>query len=201
MVNLSFITFLILRYKAIVSQPGNRLRSVQARLLLAVTWLISSIMAIAPVLFFGRFKRSETSTNCKSSSKVYLLLVTVACFIIPLLIMTYCYLSIVYKVRMQRVQIQAWTASNPNMKMELKTAKIVFAVLATFVICWLPFVTVYMLSVSGYEKRMSSGLFLIAVCLSAAHSACNPIIYITMNKRFRHDLTETLRVFKNSITL
>lgn len=181
------------RYHAIVSPPGNRLQSHHARWLLAAVWIISLAMAAAPIIFFGEYEANEKSTNCKPTGQSYFLLLSVVSFLIPLATMMFCYVKIFLKVRKQRIQLQSWNASNANLKTELKTAKIVFTVLATFVICWLPFVIVYILSTSGGNgKDISPVMFLFSGCLAAAHSVFNPIIYFLMNRTFRNDLMELI---------
>ena len=145
-------------------------------------------MALAPITFLGEYKQNTRSTNCRPVGQEYVLLLSVICFLLPFIAMTYCYMKVYLKVRKQRIQLQSWSASTPNMEAELKTAKIVFTVLAVFLICWLPFVTVYILSNSGKRQDISPAVFLLSGCLTAAHSVCNPVIYFTMNKSFRNDL-------------
>ena len=177
------------RYRAIVSPPGKRLQLHHARWLLFAVWIGSFVMALAPVTFLGEYKQSTQSTSCRPIGQVYVLLLSVLCFLLPFITMTYCYLKVYLKVRSQRIQLQSWsTTSSANMKAELKTAKIVFTVLAGFLICWLPFVTVYILSNSGKAQDISPAVFLLSGCLTAAHSVFNPVIYFTMNNAFRNDL-------------
>lgn len=145
-------------------------------------------MALAPITFLGEYKRNTKSTNCRPVGQGYILLLSVACFLSPFVTMTYCYLKVYLKVRKQRIQLQSWRSNSTNMKTELKTAKIVFTVLAVFLVCWLPFVTVYILSNSGKSQDISPVIFLLSGCLAAAHSVCNPVIYFTMNRSFRNDL-------------
>lgn len=147
-------------------------------------------MAIAPILFFGKYKLGEKSTNCRSTDQGYLLLVSAICFLIPLATMTFCYIGVFLKVRKQRIQLQSWETSHTNIKIELKTAKIVFTVLTVFIVCWLPFVIVYIVSTSGRGENISPTIILVSGCLTAAHSVCNPFIYFTMNRTFRKDLME-----------
>lgn len=148
-------------------------------------------MAIAPIMFLGEYQQNKKSTNCRPMGQGYVLLLSVVCFLLPFATMTFCYLNVYLKVRKQRIQLQAWTSTSINMSTELKTAKIVFTVLAAFLVCWLPFVMIYILSNSG--KNISSAVFLLSGCLSAAHSVCNPVIYFTMNRAFREELGSWLR--------
>ena len=145
---------------------------------------------MAPILFFGKYKLSEKSTNCRSTNQGYLLLLSAICFLIPLATMTFCYMAVFLKVRKQRIQLQSWQTTHSNIKSEFKTAKIVFTVLTAFIICWLPFVVVYIVSTSGRGENISPAIILVSGCLTATHSVCNPFIYFTMNRMFRNDLIE-----------
>lgn len=164
-----------------------------ARWLLFAIWVVSFAMAIAPITFLGEYKQNTKSTNCRPIGQGYVLLLSVVCFLLPFIAMTFCYFNVYLKVRKQRIQLQSWTSANINMTTELKTAKIVFTVLAVFLICWLPFVMIYILSNSGKAGDISPAVFLLSGCLTAAHSVCNPIIYFTMNRAFREDLKSWLR--------
>lgn len=159
-----------------------------AKWLLLAVWIVSFFMAVAPLTFLGEYKHNAKSTNCRPVGQDYVLLLSVVCFLFPFITMTYCYMRVYFKVRRQRIQLQTWTSNSANMKAELKTAKIVFTVLTVFLICWLPFVTVYILSSSGKAQDVSPVIFLASGCLTAAHSVCNPVIYFTMNTAFRNDL-------------
>ncbi|XP_028401357.1 neuropeptide Y receptor type 6-like [Dendronephthya gigantea] len=176
------------RYRAIVSPPGKRLQMHHARWLLIAVWIASLMMAFAPMGILGEYKLNTKSTNCRPIGQSYVLLLSVASFLLPFVTMTYCYMKIYLKVRKQRIQLQSWKSNNSHMRTELKTAKIVFTVLAVFLVCWLPFVTVYILLSIGKAQNISPAVFLLSGCLTAAHSICNPVIYFTMNKVFRNDL-------------
>ena len=173
-----------------MSSPGKRLQLHHARWLLFTIWIVSFAIALAPITFLGEYKQNTRSTNCRPEGQSYVLLLSVMCFLLPFTTMAYCYLKVYLKVRKQRIQLQSWSTGTTNMKAELKTAKIVFTVLAVFLICWLPFVTVYILSNSGKMQDISPAVFLLSGCLTAAHSVCNPIIYFAMNKSFRNYLKD-----------
>ena len=185
------------RYRAIVSSPGKRLQIHHARWLVFAIWIASFAIAIAPITFLGEYKQNAKSTNCRPMGQGYVLLLSVVCFLLPFITMTFCYSNVYLKVRKQRIQLQAWMSTNINMTTELKTAKIVFTVLSVFLVCWLPFVMIYILSNSGKADDISPAVFLLTGCLTAAHSVCNPIIYFTMNRAFREDLKSWLRKLYN----
>ena len=74
---------------------------------------------------------------------------------------------------------------------ELKTTKIVFTVMAVFIVLWTPYVVVYMASTK--TDSIPPGVFKVCGILAAMHSMCNPIIYFTMNRNFRRTVVNLLR--------
>lgn len=132
---------------------------------------------------------------CKMSfteDRGYILLVAVTCFLIPLFVMFYCYLRVFLKVRFHKKQVQRWSNSREaerNFQRETKTARVVFTVLFVFVACWTPFVIVHVLQ-SVPSMSMSSTVFHCVTLIAGMHSACNPIIYTTMNRSFRNELLQ-----------
>lgn len=138
-------------------------------------------------MVWGEYQPTEKSTTCKSLNRGYLLLLAVVCFLVPLLTMIYCYTKVFLKVRGHRKRLNSWKKNSRGIKSEFKTAKIVFTVLATFVVAWAPYVIVYLLSTNIHETTIPPAVFKFCGFLSAAHSMCNPIIYFTMNKAFRRD--------------
>ena len=139
------------------------------------------------------------STNCRPTGVSYMLLLFFIGFLLPLVTMIYCYLKIYLKVRRHRRQLHIWSNCENRMKAEMKTSKVVFTVLFVFLVCWIPFVTVYVLSSNVDSGKISSVVYLVSGCLAAAHSAVNPIIYFALNKTFRREFIDMIRNFSISI--
>lgn len=175
------------RYLAIVAPPARRLRAVHARWLMFGVWTVSVLMSLLPIMFWGEYQLTEKSTACKSENGGYLFLLAIVCFVIPLVIMVYCYTKVFLKVRRHKKLLRSWKKNNRSIKTEFKTTKIVFIVLTTFILAWSPFVIVYVLSTNMKEAHIPPPVFKFCGFLAAAHSMCNPIIYFTMNRSFRRD--------------
>ncbi|KAL9963827.1 hypothetical protein ACROYT_G027376 [Oculina patagonica] len=182
------------RYRAIVSPPGHKVTPKQAWALLTVVWTWSIIIGVLPVLGWNEYSHTALNTMCKISftkGRGYILLVIITCFLIPLFVMFYCYLRIFLKVRFHKKQLQRWNLNNSdaqrNFERETKTAQVVFTVLFVFIVCWSPFVVVHLLE-SFPTISLSRTVFHAVTLVAGVHSLCNPIIYTTMNKRFRNEL-------------
>lgn len=120
----------------------------------------------------------------------YIIMLAVTCFLIPLCVMFYCYLRVFLKVRLHKKQMERWGHNRDGERRfmrETKTARVVFTVLFVFVGCWTPFVFVYVLHTVS-SIHISPTVFHCVTLIAGVHSACNPIVYIVMNRTFRNDL-------------
>ncbi|XP_031567832.1 visual pigment-like receptor peropsin [Actinia tenebrosa] len=187
------------RYLAIVSRTGRKLQVKQALVLLGVVWFWGVLTGILPVLGWNHYQYGSYGAVCKMSfdhDKGYLLFAAIVCFVVPLIIMVYCYLRVFLKVRSHRKLMQQWRSpnhinnkENKSIKSETRTAKIVVTVLFVFAGAWTPFVIVHLLQL---VINLPSSLLSISTLIAGMHSFCNPIIYTAMNRKFRADLFNLL---------
>lgn len=96
-------------------------------------------------------------------------------FLIPVLVITACYLTIVCKLRRNRL---AKTK---------RPFKIIVTIIITFFLCWCPFQTLFLLELhhtSVSRSVFSLGLPL-ATAIAIANSCMNPILYVFMGQDFK----------------
>ncbi|XP_040859636.1 chemokine-like receptor 1 [Ochotona curzoniae] len=96
-------------------------------------------------------------------------------FLIPVLIITACYLTIVCRLRRNRL---AKTK---------KPFKIIVTIIITFFLCWCPYHTLYLLEL--HHSAMPGSVFSLGVPLATAiaiaNSCMNPILYVFMGQDFK----------------
>jgi len=193
--------FILIRYFAIV--VGNKLQLKQALILLGVVWFWGTLIGLLPVLGWNNYSYGGYGSICKMSfehDKGYILLTAITCFVLPLITMIYCYLRVFFRVRSHRKLMQQWRGNqsskkNRNMTSETRTAKIVVTVLFVFAGAWAPFVIVHLIELSP-NIHMPASVFTLVTLFAAMHSFCNPIIYTSMNRKFRADLIDLIPVLK-----
>ncbi|XP_023589425.1 chemerin-like receptor 1 [Trichechus manatus latirostris] len=96
-------------------------------------------------------------------------------FLVPILIITACYLTIVCKLQRNRL---AKTK---------KPFKIIVTIIITFFLCWCPYHTLYLLEL--YHTAMPGSIFSLglplATAIAIANSCMNPILYVFMGQDFK----------------
>ncbi|XP_049721950.1 chemerin-like receptor 1 isoform X2 [Elephas maximus indicus] len=96
-------------------------------------------------------------------------------FLVPVLIITACYLTIVCKLQRNRL---AKTK---------KPFKIIITIIVTFFLCWCPYHTLYLLEL--HHTAMPGSIFSLglplATAIAIANSCMNPILYVFMGQDFK----------------
>ncbi|KAM6156198.1 chemerin-like receptor 1 [Rhynchocyon petersi] len=96
-------------------------------------------------------------------------------FLVPVLIITACYLTIVCKLRRNRL-----TKTK-------KPFKIIVTIIITFFLCWCPYHTLYLLEL--HHTAVPGAIFSLglplATAIAIANSCMNPILYVFMGQDFK----------------
>lgn len=140
--------------------------------------------------------------------RYYSLLVTGFSFILPLGTILFAYANIFKAAKVQAKRIRRSCLpnsreSNRNRKhfdKELKATKTISLVIGAFLVCWLPFFVLSILSQYCTQCTISFEVVIIVKWLHYANSALNPIIYSMHNRDFRAAL-QTILFNKNSNAL
>lgn len=120
------------------------------------------------------------------------------CVLPPLLIMLGIYLKIFTVARKQLRQIELKCVSNGDshhhslLQKEIRAAKSLSIIVGLFAICWLPVHILNCLTLFYSELHKSEVVMYVAIVLSHANSAVNPIIYAYRIKDFRNTFRKIL---------
>ncbi|XP_018610539.1 adenosine receptor A2b isoform X2 [Scleropages formosus] len=190
-----------LRYNELVT--GKR-----AREIIAILWILSFIIGLVP--FLGWNKKHTVCRNMSSpantsstSQSCYLTCYfeTVVdmrymvyfnffgCVLLPLLIMLAIYAKIFNVARKQLRQIELKCINGENshslLQREFRAAKSLSIIVGLFAFCWLPVHILNCLTLF-YPVQKSNYIMYLAIILSHANSAVNPIIYAYRIRDFRN---------------
>uniref|UniRef100_A0A6I8NWD5 Somatostatin receptor 4 n=1 Tax=Ornithorhynchus anatinus TaxID=9258 RepID=A0A6I8NWD5_ORNAN len=160
-----------------------------ARLVSAGVWL-AALLACSPLVAFpGPPPGSEACglhgpRPARSAASV---LYTFSLgFVLPALAVGLCHLGIVGQLR-----AAALRAGWRGRRSEGRLTRLVLAVGAVFVVCWLPFYVVQLAGLLG--PRLGAAPAHVALLLSYAHSCANPILYSLLSARFRRSCRGALK--------
>ncbi|XP_071956601.1 high-affinity lysophosphatidic acid receptor-like [Antedon mediterranea] len=201
------------RYFIIVHRR-DKLNPRLAKIVICVTWAISVVVCFPPVLNglssyqFGHVHcyppESETTAD-----KIYLAILALTLFIVPIFIMLCSYLCILDTVRRNMCRVQNFPESlsvsqagklglrriispKPSVDMRFKTRAFTTILLIFFVylICWLPYCIAATILTFGGNEPFSSTQEIVLVGFTYFNPAINPIIYCWRIKKFREACVE-----------
>ncbi|XP_036388225.1 probable G-protein coupled receptor 25 [Megalops cyprinoides] len=196
--NIFFLTCMSVdRYLAVVRMLDSRfLRSSRCvRLTCGAVWVLSFALGTPSLVFRGAVSQGGNDTLCLEDSvdpifQSLSLASLFLAFIIPVLVIVFCYGSILAQLR------RPSGLANPRGEVRRRhSLKIVFTIIAAFVVSWLPFnIFKTILTGSrlrgvglscGEESLLARGLIL-SSCLAFFNSCANPAIYLFLDHHFRH---------------
>lgn len=120
------------------------------------------------------------------------------CVLPPLLIMLGIYLKIFIVARKQMIQIELKSVSNGDshnhslLQKEIRAAKSLSIIVGLFALCWLPVHILNCLTLFYRELKKPEQVMYIAIIMSHANSAVNPIIYAYRIQDFRNTFRKIL---------
>ncbi|XP_005003894.1 somatostatin receptor type 3 [Cavia porcellus] len=196
------------RYLAVVHPTRSaRWRTAPvARMVSAAVWVASAVVVL-PVVVFSGVPRGMSTCHMQwpepaAAWRAAFIIYTAALgFFGPLLVICLCYLLIVVKVRSAGRRVWApscqWVqapSGQRRRRSERRVTRMVVAVVALFVLCWMPF---YVLNIVNVvcplpEEPAFFGLYFLVVALPYANSCANPILYGFLSYRFKQGFRRVL---------
>ncbi|OWK55477.1 Histamine H2 receptor [Lonchura striata] len=162
---------------------------------LAVIWTVSLMVSFLPIHLGWNTNGTAVQNTGPTCSKectlavnlVYGLVDGLLTFYIPLGIMCITYYRILKIAREQAKRINhTWgNAPTPPMVKEHKATVTLAVVLGAFVVCWLPYFTMFTYRGVWGDSGVKGTPMSIVLWLGYANSALNPILYGTLNRDFR----------------
>lgn len=188
-----------------------------AREIIAILWILSFVIGLIP--FFGwnsKYLSCNNTTdykhrgslpqscklNCQFESVVdmqYMVYFNFfVCVLLPLLIMLGIYAKIFTVARKQLRQIELKCVGNGDsqnqglLQKEIRAAKSLSIIVGLFAVCWLPVHILNCLGLFYKDLKRPDGVMYMAIILSHANSAINPIIYAYRIQDFRNTFRKIL---------
>ncbi len=154
-------------------------------------WILT-VVAIAPNFYVGSLEYDPRVYSCtfvQSASSAYTIAVVFFHFILPIMIVTYCYLRIwilVIQVR-RRVKPEFRPKLTPH---DVRNFVTMFVVFVLFAVCWAP-LNLIGLAVAIDPERVAphipEWLFVSSYFMAYFNSCLNAIVYGLLNQNFRRE--------------
>nr|AGG35841.1 rhodopsin [Squalius pyrenaicus]AGG35842.1 rhodopsin [Squalius pyrenaicus]AGG35844.1 rhodopsin [Squalius alburnoides]AGG35850.1 rhodopsin [Squalius alburnoides] len=189
----------------VVCKPISNFRFGENHAIMGVvfTWVMASSCAVPPLVGWSRYIPEGMQCSCgvdyytraegynNESFVIYMFLVHA---LIPFIVIFFCYGRLVCTVKEAAAQQQE---SETTQRAEREVTRMVVLMGFAYLVCWLPYASVawYIFTHQGSEF---GPIFMTIPAFFAKTSAVyNPLIYILMNKQFRHCMITTLCCGKN----
>ncbi|XP_071549660.1 gonadotropin-releasing hormone II receptor-like [Panulirus ornatus] len=220
-VTLSSTTFLLMvmswdRYQAICRPLDFTSSGRRARWLIGLAWLAAFLMAIPHLFIFvqvqeGYHPDGSAVYACQSRGyshewqrKAMFTWLTFYILLLPSVLITFCYVSIVRVVfrqsaTEQRLQmadgytvLRKTTPSSKSLsRAKIKTVKMTFSIILTFVACWTPYFLVHNIRIwSDYQYDIPQPVIVFSETIALVNSVINPVLYGCFNLRFKQRLKD-----------
>ncbi|CBY23571.1 unnamed protein product [Oikopleura dioica] len=118
--------------------------------------------------YFEVLKEKRDCFFCVKAYNDYLICVASICFFVPLILMTICYILICTKLQETSKRVKFARSKEARKRFDLRKRVIlmIIVILASFVICWLPFHIDKLIEVANYEKSKNDASFYLAESFS-----------------------------------
>nr|XP_004661940.2 melatonin receptor type 1B [Jaculus jaculus] len=163
---------------------------------ISLVWLLT-LVALVPNFFLGSLEYDPRIYSCtfiQTASAQYTVAVVVVHFLLPISVVTFCYLRIWVLV------LQARRKAKSESKLRLRASDIrsflsMFAVFVIFAVCWAPLNCIGLAVAINPEEmapQVPEGLFVTSYFLAYFNSCLNAIVYGLLNQNFRREYKRIL---------
>nr|KAI8765021.1 parapinopsin-like [Biomphalaria glabrata] len=127
----------------------------------------------------------------------FIIALFLACFLIPLLVMAFCYLSIIFTVR-KIFRGAIMKNLKKHYTIECQMIKTVILMIVLFAVSWLPYAIVSFSMAFGSPFNMTRLVETVPALIAKSSCIWNPIVYVSMNSHFRAGFLSLLPCMKKS---
>ncbi|PZC75706.1 hypothetical protein B5X24_HaOG205738 [Helicoverpa armigera] len=196
------VCFLCYRFLAIWWPLKCQITKRRARMMIVFIWIFAISVTTPWVFFFDLVVVFDDNPNVRLcldvwpnpiSEVLYFVIGNlIFCYILPMVLITMCYILIWIKVWRRSIPTDTQDAQMERMqqKSKVKVVKMLVAVVILFVLSWFPLYLIFArIKLGGpiqkWEEEMFPVVTPLAQWLGASNSCINPILYAFFNKKYR----------------
>ena len=181
--------------------------SKQILLAIMAAWIYSLIFSLAPLVGWSRYGLEGTNATCSikwdsslQGDKAYFGVVFIACFFLPVGVITFCYYkihvvskNIVGNAQYQMGGLMAMTMTQALLKRHRKSAVYFSIIVAAFLLSWSPYAVVSLLVVL-VGKRLNAIATSACSVFAKTSFLLNPVLYAIFLERFRRHMVRAVPI-------
>ncbi|KAM3861012.1 opsin-5 [Diretmus argenteus] len=172
---------------------GTWLKRHHAFLCLVLVWLYAGFWATMPLIGWGRYAPEPFGTSCtidwslvqaSVSGQSFIMAILFFVLILPTCIIIFSYVMIIFKVKSSAKEISHFDARIQNCpNLEIKLTKVAMLICAGFLIGWIPYAVVSVVSAFGEPDSVPIPVSVVPTLLAKSAAMYNPMIYQVMDLR------------------
>ncbi|GAA6100763.1 opsin 6, group member a [Tachysurus ichikawai] len=165
---------------------------------IAFIWISAVFWSTAPLVGWGSYTDRGYGTceidwakaNYSTIHKSYIITILILCFFVPVLIMLFCYVSIINTVKRGNAMSADRDLTDRQRKIERDVTIVSIVICTAFILAWSPYAVVSIWSACGFHVPSLTSIFTRLFAKSA--SFYNPLIYFGLSSKFRKDVAVLL---------
>lgn len=191
----------------VVKYPLNlHFTNLRSKISLSLTWIYGGFFATIPLLNLdlGTYVPEGYLTSCSydyltdnQKAKVFILVFFVAAWVVPFILITYCYYTIlriaILKRDLKRGNSRFRDSSihmkeEEKRKQEIKLAFVVFCVIGLWFAAWTPYAVVSLLGIADRADLITPMGSMVPALFAKIASCVDPFIYAVTHPRFKAEI-------------
>ena len=184
------------QYKKLFSAAKSRVLLTSVWSFVAGYTLVPRLLGLQAYEFVPGYAQCSIAHLSESGKMIHYGIVVTLFFLLPLMVAIICYTEVAKKIRQHNVRvclrIQRRERNVSISAHEIRVSRSLFAVVFTFMICWIPFWVIVILRRFRIVAEMPRNLELLCMFLLYFSNTINPFIYAGMNQIFKREFRKML---------
>ncbi|XP_051952426.1 opsin-5-like [Xyrauchen texanus] len=166
---------------------GTWFKRHHALLCVVFIWFYAAFWATMPLVGWGSYAPEPFGTSCtldwwlaqaSVAGQSFVMSILFFCLVLPTGVIVFSYVMIIFKVKSSAKEVSHFDTWNKNShNLEMKLTKVAMLICAGFLIAWIPYAVVSVVSAFGEPDSVPIPVSVVPTLLAKSSAMYNPIIY------------------------